>query len=274
MTKILVVENEELARNLFLKCLESKGFDAISAENGLVGVHLALWHLPDLIISEISIPKLDGYGVLTMLRHNPTTAIIPLIFVTANSTRADIRKGIELGADDYLTKPCSVEELLRAIAACLEKRALLRQKFLAHAQQHLVEPPPTNTASIAAHSSIFQSIPMLREVFDFIEANYNRPITLSDVAQAVGYSPAYLTNLVRQQTGQSIYRWITNCRMSQACFLLLETDLKMNQIAANLGYQNVGSFCRQFRNYNGKTPQLWRTDCRHLLAQRKQVRNN
>lgn len=274
MIKILVIENEEQTRNMLLECLESKGFDAIGAENGLIGVERALWHLPDLIISEISIPELDGYNVLTMLRQNPTAATIPLIFVTAKVTRADIRKGIELGADDYLTKPCSVEELLRAIAACLEKRALLRQRLVAHPLQRVSQLPPSNTASIATLQSIFQSIPMLRKVFDFIKANYNRQITISEVAQVVGYSPAYLTSLVRQQTGQSIYRWIIHYRMAKACFLLLETDQKMNLIAANLGYQNVTSFHRQFRNYNGKSPQAWRTECRHFLAQSKQLQNN
>lgn len=83
----------------------------------------------------------------------------------------------------------------------------------------VVEQPPPGTENIdkAASMSILPS-PQLREVFDFIEANYNRPITISNVAQAVGYSPTYLTHLVRQQTGQSLYRWITYRRMIQACF--------------------------------------------------------
>ncbi|WP_248277903.1 DNA-binding response regulator [Brasilonema sp. UFV-L1] len=227
-----------------------------------------------MIISEISIPELDGYGVLTTLRQNPATAMIPLIFVTTKTSRADFRKGMELGADDYLSKPCTLKELLKAIATRLEKRALLTQTLVAQAQRRVSEPPPTNTASIAVQQFIFPSVPQLSEVFDFIEANYHLPITIGDVAKAVDYSPAYLTNLVRQQTGQSLYRWITHRRMAQAYFLLLESKQKINQIAANLGYQNVVSFCRQFRQYNGKSPQAWRTECHCSLAQRKQVQNN
>lgn len=120
MTKILVIENDQQVRNMFLKRLEEEGLDAFGAENGLVGVHRASEQLPNLIISEIIMPELNGYGVLQALRENPSTAIIPLIFVTAKVTRPDIRKGIELGADDYITKPCSPEELLRAISACLK----------------------------------------------------------------------------------------------------------------------------------------------------------
>lgn len=262
---------DEQTRNMFLKCLEEEGFDTISAENGLVGVQRALWYLPNLIISEISIPELDGYSVLTTVRQNPPTAIIPLIFVTTKASRTDLRKGMELGADDYLFKPCTSQELLAAITTILEKRALLTQRLVAQAQQGISEAPPTNTASIAAQQFTFPSVSHFSEVFDFIEANYHLPITIGDVAKAVDYSPAYLTNLVRQQTGQSLYRWITHRRMAQAYFLLLETKQKINQIAANLGYQNVVTFCRQFRQYNGKSPQVWRTECRHSLAQRKRV---
>ncbi|GAA6614728.1 response regulator [Scytonema sp. NUACC26] len=262
MTKILVIDPEERTRNIFLKSLKSEGFDAIGTENGLVGVQKAQEHLPDLIISEISLPELDGYGVLAMLRQNPTTAIIPLIFVTAKSARTDIRKGMELGADDYLTKPCTLEELLAAIAIQLEKQALLWQRLVAHAYQRVSESPSTHTANIAPQQPIFQSVPLLRRVFDFIEVNYHRAITLNDVAQAVGYSPAYLTDLVRQHTGQSLYQWIIHRRMVQAYFLLLNTDQTVDEIATCLGYQNVASFCRQFRQHTGKSPNAWRSERR------------
>ncbi len=257
MTKILVLENEEQARNMFLKCLESQGFDASGAENSLVGVQQAREHLPDLIISEIIMPELDGYGVLRALRQNPTTAIIPLIFVTAKVTLADIRKGIELGADDYLTKPCTVEQLLRAIRACLEKRALL-QKWYA-AQFHSVpEPALAGDVKSTAPQSIFPSDPELREVFRFIEANYHLPITLSDVAVAVAYCSTYLTDLVRRQTGQTVQSWIISRRMAAARSLLLETDEKVEEIAGKVGYQNQVHFFRQFRQHHRTTPQTWR----------------
>ena len=117
MKKILVIEEQAHMRNLFLEFLNAKGFYTVSAENGRVGVQQAQDELPDLIICEIMIPELNGYDVLTTLRQEPVTAIIPFIFLTAKANRSDIRKGMELGANDYLTKPCTVEELFRAIAA-------------------------------------------------------------------------------------------------------------------------------------------------------------
>lgn len=127
--KILVIEDRPETRNLFLECLKAEGFYTIGAENGLVGVQRAHEELPDLIICDIIMPQLDGYGVLTTLRQNPVTAIIPFIFVSAKTTRSDLRKGMELGADDYLTKPCMVDELLRASPLGASQLALKNRLF-------------------------------------------------------------------------------------------------------------------------------------------------
>lgn len=246
VVKILVIEDSATIRNLFLECLKAKGFYAIGAKDGLSGVHLVQEQLPDLITCDILMPELDGYGVLSILRQDPISSTIPFIFVTAITTRTDVRKGMELGADDYITKPCTVDELLRAIATQLKKQTVLRQ-FMA------------SKPFLPATRSIFPSISRLRKVFDFIEANYHRQITLDEVAQAVGYSPAYLTNMVRQQTGKTLYGWIIERRMAQARSLLLETDQSVNQIAEAVGYRNSGHFITQFRKLHGTTPQAWKS---------------
>ena len=106
--------------------------------------------------------------------------------------------------------------------------------------------------------SIFPSIPRLREVFEFIELNYNQSIRLKDVAQAVGYSSAYLTDLVRRITGKTVNNWIIERRIAEASTLLLETNYSVEQIALDVGYQNINHFYRQFRNYHQTTPQSWR----------------
>ncbi|GAA6617955.1 helix-turn-helix domain-containing protein [Scytonema sp. NUACC26] len=105
---------------------------------------------------------------------------------------------------------------------------------------------------------IFPSIPKLREVFEFIELNYCQSISLKEVAQAVGYSSAYLTDLVRRLTGKTVNDWIIERRIAQACILLLETNGSVNQIALEVGYQNINHFYSQFRNYHKTTPHAWR----------------
>lgn len=121
MTKILVIEDEELLRVNTVLMLEFEDFHAISAKNGLMGVQLAQEQIPDLILCDVMMPELDGYGVLVALRQNPATAEIPFIFTTAKVSNADLRQGMELGADDFLTKPFTADELLAVIATCLKK---------------------------------------------------------------------------------------------------------------------------------------------------------
>ncbi|HEY9875691.1 MAG TPA: response regulator [Candidatus Obscuribacterales bacterium] len=120
--KILLIEDEQPLREDILETLECMYFDVIGAENGLVGVQLALQHKPDLIICDIMMPKLDGYDVLKTLRQNPETSHIPFIFLSAKTEKADIQKGRDLGANDYLTKPFTIAQLSQAISAQLLKR--------------------------------------------------------------------------------------------------------------------------------------------------------
>jgi AraC-like DNA-binding protein len=164
---------------------------------------------------------------------------------------------MDLEGDDYLTKASTAEELLREIADRLEKQATLRQGCAIESQR-VPAPLPAETAKSAAFQSLFPAWPQLKDVFHFIEANYHQPISLSDVAKAVGYSPAYLTNLVRCQTGQTVNRWIVERRMAAAHSLLLESDQSVEQIATAVGYQNVGYFFRQFHQLYGMAPKAWK----------------
>lgn len=122
MKKILVIEDEPAVRNNLRLLLKAEGFEFIGAENGDVGVKFATVHKPDLIICDIMMPDFDGYAVLNTLRQDKTTAMIPFIFLTAKADRADLRQGMQLGADDYLTKPFTRAELLEAIAIRLKKQ--------------------------------------------------------------------------------------------------------------------------------------------------------
>ncbi|WP_017315858.1 hybrid sensor histidine kinase/response regulator [Mastigocladopsis repens] len=133
MHKILVIEDETSVRQNLLELLTYEDFNVIAAENGRIGVQLAQEEIPDLIICDVMMPELDGHGVLNTLRQQPTTAAIPLIFLTAKSDKTDFRQGMELGADDYLTKPFTRAELLAAISSRLDKKVTINQ----HSQKRL-----------------------------------------------------------------------------------------------------------------------------------------
>jgi CRP-like cAMP-binding protein len=126
MKKILLIEDNQDVRENTAEILELAGYKVFTAENGKVGVTTAQTSKPDLIICDIMMPVLDGYGVLHLLGKNQDTASIPFIFLTAKAERSDLRKGMEMGADDYITKPFDDIELLNAVESRLKKAEALR----------------------------------------------------------------------------------------------------------------------------------------------------
>lgn len=127
MKKILVIEDEESLRQNIADLLTLEDFKVVVAENGVTGIQIAESEIPDLVICDVMMPKLDGYGVLEKLRQNPLLSTIPFIFLTAKASGLDFRQGMELGADDYLSKPFSSKDLLGAITSKLRKQIAINK---------------------------------------------------------------------------------------------------------------------------------------------------
>jgi DNA-binding response OmpR family regulator len=142
--KILVIEDNGDVRENVAEILELSQYKVITAENGKAGVELALLELPDLIVCDIMMPVLDGYGVLHMLNQHTETSGTPFIFLTAKSEKSDLRKGMELGADDYITKPFEGIELLSAIERRLKKSDFLKVKLSSALAQLTAGAEPDN----------------------------------------------------------------------------------------------------------------------------------
>ena len=145
MKTVLIIEDELTVRESLVDLLEIEGFRAIAADNGKTGLKLALKERPDLVLCDISMPGLDGFGVLQKLRENPDTGAMPFVFLTARTTKVEFRRGMELGADDYLFKPFTIDELMSAIAARLTKQAALIQQLSTRT---------TELPTIAAHDGL------------------------------------------------------------------------------------------------------------------------
>lgn len=255
--KVLVIENEQQTREVLLEFLELEGFETIGAENGLLGVEKAHFHLPDIIICDIVMPKLDGYGVLKTLRQNIDTAVIPLIFLSDKNTPEELRQGMELGASDYLIKPFAPEEILKAIAAQIKRRNIF-QKWFAVKSEEIAQSSKPEIDEFAKFAPLFASCSQLKEVYDFIETHYQESISLRDVAKHLGFSAVYLTQLVKAHTGEPMNKWIIKRRVTAARSLLLETEQSAERIAEAVGYQSINHFFRQFRQYYGTSPKAWR----------------
>jgi|TARA_B110000116_G_scaffold174250_1_gene150740 CheY-like chemotaxis protein/CRP-like cAMP-binding protein len=126
MKKILLIEDDVVLRENTSELLELFNYQVVSAPNGKIGVEVAKEVLPDIIVCDIMMPELDGYGVLQALTQNASTPHIPFIFLSAKTERKDVRRGMDLGADDYITKPFSEDELISAIESRLAKASILK----------------------------------------------------------------------------------------------------------------------------------------------------
>ena len=122
MNKILIIEDQPQMRRNLAFILQMEKFDVVTAENGREGLELARQHKPDLILCDVMMPELDGHAVLQSLRAEPATATLPFIFLTAKGDKLDVRQGMNLGADDYLTKPVGREDLLAAVRTRLARQ--------------------------------------------------------------------------------------------------------------------------------------------------------
>lgn len=131
MRTILIIDDHKDIRENIAEILSLDGYQTLQAEDGRRGVEQAIANKPDLIVCDIMMPKLDGYGVLHLLKKNTDTQDIPFVFLTAKADRSDLRKGMDMGADDYITKPFDDFELLNAIETRLKKQDVLKSKFAA-----------------------------------------------------------------------------------------------------------------------------------------------
>lgn len=172
MNKILVIEDEEFVRENIVELLDAEGFEVIGAENGTIGVNLAKQMVPDLILCDVMMPELDGFGVLMQVRQDAIIASIPFIFLTAKAAKTDFRQGMELGADDYITKPFTRAELLSAITTRLKKQAAVQERYHTELQQAKAQ------LNYLIHHDSLTHLPnrlSLREQFKQVQ-----PITSSD----------------------------------------------------------------------------------------------
>ncbi|HML21638.1 MAG TPA: hybrid sensor histidine kinase/response regulator [Aggregatilinea sp.] len=129
MTAIVVIDDDPLGRERVVTTLRYQGYQAASACDGTGGIQLVRDLTPDLVLCDINMPDMDGYSVLKQLRSNACTADIPLVFLTGCADRDDMRRGMELGADDYLTKPFTNNELVASVQTQLEKRRAITEKY-------------------------------------------------------------------------------------------------------------------------------------------------
>lgn len=183
MKKILVIEDEDLIRESIEDLLLFEGFEVITAENGKKGVYLATQTQPDLILCDVMMPMLNGYEVLEQVRQNQALSTVPFLFLTSMMDRRSNRKGMSLGADDYLEKPCTKDELLGAIAIRLEKQKIIKshmeskmedlRKSIALSLPHELQTPLTGIMGLSELMMLQREEMTSDDIYECSEAIYH-----------------------------------------------------------------------------------------------------
>ncbi|UKO96716.1 helix-turn-helix domain-containing protein [Nostoc sp. UHCC 0870] len=280
MTRIFIIENN-LKENKFLrKKLGTKFIDSFDSKDINLSIKQAEKDSSDdCVIYEIEIPEVNACGFVRVLHQGSITANIPFSYIHDRQSNLEQSKDINYHTDKHLGDFYNLTELVKKITdlkqylqnSQLQKKSISNNHWSANQSQPILEPIPAKTTKSTDDKSKFSQDPLLNQVFQFIDRNYHLTITLCDVALAVGYSAAYLTDLVRRQTGKTVNNWIIERRMTAARQLLLETNQSVNQVALAVGYQNEGHFFRQFRQHHEITPQVWRKIQRQIEAKELRV---
>lgn len=214
---ILVIEDQPDVRENIAELLNAENFEVFAAEDGIEGVHLAQAKHPDLILCDVMMPELDGYDVLNMLRQDPETTMIPFVFLTAKAASKDMRQGMNLGADDYLTKPFTRTELLQAISSRLSRQ----QTFAQHAESELA----------GLQQSISYSIP--NKILDPLDE-------IARVSEVLVQDAETLSPKDFQELGQSIHAKAQFLqRAVQNCFLYMNLEFLARNTEVLKAIQNA-----------------------------------
>ena len=240
---VLIIEDNDDVRSYIKQHLDTT-FQIMEAINGEEGIKNALDHLPDLIISDVMMPKKDGYEVCQTLKTDQRTSHIPIILLTAKAAQEEKLKGLETGADDYLIKPFNTKELEVRVRNLINSRIQLRQRF---SENSAIDPQPisSNPVDNAFLEKVISSV-----TTHFSDEKYSVEI----LANEVGMSKAHLNRKLKALTDLSANKFIQSYRLEKALLFLQQKKGNVSEIAFQTGFNSIAYFVKCFREKYGKTP--------------------
>lgn len=248
---ILIVEDNAELRAVVKEEL-SQQFDVIEADNGLAGWEIAVEQIPDLIISDIIMPQLDGIELSHRLKTDQRTSHIPLILLTAKSAQSDIEEGLETGADVYVNKPFSSKAILLNTRNLLVSRERARVKF---ESQFVAVPGEAETIAVDASLQNTVDREFLTKLIDIIEDRMDSPGLTSDMlSRKMAMSLPVLYKKVKALTNMTVNDFIKSLRLKKAAILLQQKRYTVNEICYMVGYSDRRYFSKEFKKHFGKTP--------------------
>lgn len=242
--KVLVVDDDEEVCSFVRTELEPI-YKVVTAGNGKEAMQLVLSEQPDLVVSDVVMPEMDGYALVKILKTNDATSHIPIILLSSKSELSDRLQGLESGVDAYLAKPFVMQELESLIYTTLTNRMKLRGKLLGLTESDEVKLPEIKSNDSALMERVMRSIQ---------ENIANPDFSVESLAEAVGLSRVQLHRKLKELTGLPASDLIRNVRMKHAATLLKENKVNIAQVAYAVGYTNQTYFSTCFRKYWGVSP--------------------
>ncbi|MCV9385077.1 hybrid sensor histidine kinase/response regulator transcription factor [Reichenbachiella ulvae] len=243
---ILVVE-DNLDLRKFISLRLSEKYNIVEASNGLKGLEFAEKYNPDLIVSDVMMPQMDGFEMCTSIKNNFSTSHIPVILLTAKSSVENQIEGLQIGADDYLPKPFNFELLEARIANLIESRRRLRQQFQ---QEDEIQP-----AAVAQNTKDQR---FMERAVQLVEEQYsNSEFGSKDLVTALGISRSLLHKKLTSLTGHSASEFINHLKMKKSKELLREGDKNISEVAYAVGFNDPKYFSRLFSKHFGYSPKKY-----------------
>jgi len=239
---ILIVDDSAFEQRVLMEMLSEHSYRISVAFNGLQGYQLALANQPDLILLDVRMPSMDGYTACRLLKANPATHHIPVIFLSGADGADERIMGLSIGGVDYVAKPFTPGELAARINVHLNlvQRASLE--------------PESAVAEVASDPDAVIVAAAKRLIADSLAT----VPSLKDIARSVGTYREKLSQLFREQTGMTVFAFIREERIARGVQLLAETDIDVQDIALLIGFNNAGNFATAFRERMGVTPSAYR----------------
>lgn len=242
--RILMIDDSAFDRCLVADLLMDQAYDLAIAADAEQGHRAALAQRPDLILLDVDMPGLDGYACCRMLKQDPATRDIPVIFLSGRSDPGDRIQGLSAGAVDFVGKPFHHGELQARIRIHLE----------------LVQRPPAPAPAAAAHADMDDVV--VAAAKSFIEQHLARSPSLNEIASAAGTYREKLNESFRQRTGLTVFSFIRERRIERSQQLLRETRMGITDIADQIGFNSAANFATAFRERVGLTPSAFRQSLR------------
>lgn len=256
MNKVLIVEDEQDIRENIAEIFKLSKFKVFEAENGKIGLDIAIEIKPDIVVSDILMPEMDGFGLLENLKTNPATDHIPVILLTAKTMMDSKLQGLKTGADDYMTKPFNVDELVLRATNLVETRKKLRRT-----------PIIPEKLKVESKDDLF-----IKKIYSIMEKNIDKfDFSVEDFVREMGYSRSAVQKKIKAITGKTATNLVRDYRLERAKQLIEQGAGFLSEIASMVGFNSLSYFSNCYKQYFGVNPSEVKKNAKYETADQEET---